>query len=174
MATSYSEVLGGAWQDLPPAVRRSLTSPLLAKGSLDVCPPSGRLARVVARLIKVPPAGRGVVSSLELNQTGPTTRWIRSFGEMRAVSDQRLVGGSIVESAGPYQFELVPRVEGNALIVSSGRLRLLGIPAPRWCGPSIVAKLSEGPDELSWRLGVRIGHPWFGVISQYAGVMRAE
>jgi len=174
MATSYSEVLGGAWQELPPAVQRCLTAPLVAHGSLKVYAPSSRTARAVARLIKLPPAGDDVKASVELREVGKDVEWVRTFDGMRAVSVQRLDRGALLETAEPFRLQLVPRVKGRALAISSGKLWIYGMPAPRWLGPAIKAKLSEGPDDVSWQVSVWIGHPWLGGFCEYEGVMRPE
>ncbi len=159
---------------MPPGVRLSLTAPLHAEGNLEISTASRGMAGLIAKAIQLPPSGEAVPSALDLAEVPGGIEWTRRFGTMRAVSRQWMRGDRFVEAAPPFEIELDMIAEGPTVVMRQTGLRLFGLPMPSLMGPRVSGVLSAGPDERSWDVTVTIGHVWFGTITSYRGVMRAE
>ncbi|RYG49430.1 DUF4166 domain-containing protein [bacterium] len=170
----YAELLEKDWDGLPLGVRLSMTAPLQATGNLRVWRAEKGMAGWLARRMELPPVGEVVPTHLLLVAEDGRVRWERTFAGMRAVSHQAFRNGRIVESAGPFQIELILIVNRDEVIHRQTAVRAFGLRVPALFGPRVDGTVSCGPTEMSWRVQVEIGHPMFGAICRYDGVMVAE
>ncbi|HZJ15664.1 MAG TPA: DUF4166 domain-containing protein [Chthoniobacteraceae bacterium] len=143
------------------------------RGAFRVEHGRGWLARLLARLSRLPSAGANIETHLLITADGPHTHWRRSFAGRTFCTTQWFDGSScVVERWGPIQlrFRLIVREDelryeqaGAALHV--GPLRM---PLPRWLAPRVEA--SEWPLECK-RVGVRVSVtlPLVGRLLAYEG-----
>src|SRR5579863_9898368 len=126
----YQALLGQAWVNLPPGVRRSYSTPLSATGTLRISGPESIVGRLVARLMKLPPSGECVATRLHVSRNGAVVRWNRLFGTFPVVSTHRVRRHYFVERAGPFGLLIRPEVADGALVHRQVGLRLFGLPIP--------------------------------------------
>ncbi len=170
--TLYRRALGEDFETLPSALRRfhGLPGGGHAAGFLRVMRGRGRLRTAAADLLKLPPAGERVGVDLQVVVEGDRERWIRRFGDdVRLVSTQRLEGGLIVETFGPFRFGF--RLSGGpgGLRFDLVRRWLWGLALPARLAPGIEAK-AAGRDE-GWWIDVSIRGPLLGLLARYEGKM---
>jgi hypothetical protein len=171
MGQSYRDLLGTAWDELPPGVRLAFSPPLHAQGMMKIEKAQWGVAGLIAKLIPLPPAGEAVSVSLELAERDDEIIWTRHFGSFRAVSLQRLRGDKVYDLVGPFEIAETVVVKDGTIFMPQVGLRMWGVPLPKFAGPLVEGTVSAGPDDASWHVKVSISHVWFGTISTYAGVM---
>ena len=133
----------------------------------------GWIAKALARLSRLPPAGANVETHLLIRADGQHTHWRRSFAGHPFCTTQWFDGPSyVVERWGPIElrFHLIVREGGlryeqAGAALHAGPLRL---PLPRWLAPRVEA--SEWPLEFE-RVGVRVSValPLAGRLLAYEG-----
>ncbi|MGV3617399.1 MAG: DUF4166 domain-containing protein [Fimbriimonas sp.] len=165
----YDSTVGGAFSRLGEGVRRAHSSPLVAEGDLRVEWSRSRLARLVARGMRLPPEGASVRTWLEVSSSPEGLLWVRDFGNHRVTTRQWASQGLLIESFGLARtcFRLV--AEGDGL-----RYEPVGVWIGRWrvpFAPRIEATVSEA--DGGWHVDVRVDHPWLGRLCRYSGLMRA-
>jgi len=181
----FVEALGDEFGRLSPAVARHLRQAagrsVLAGAVRRSWRRGGALGSMLARLVRVDFGALTAAARFELRNEllpGHAMLWRRvlrdgarmvdAFGIVRWDPRRR----ALVDTLGRRQaieVELVPRVEGGALVLASRRqwLRLLGlrIPLPRAVAGSASAHEREGPDGTIV-LALSLHHRWLG---EYAG-----
>jgi uncharacterized protein DUF4166 len=177
----YESLVGPAWDALPASVRRAHLGAegLEAAGVLRVERGSGRAARVLARLCRLPEAGESVPVRLSVRREGPGERWVRSFGARRLVSSQHACAdGLLAERFGPLElrFRLAPtarglRYEQGGTALCAGPLHL---PLPRWMAPRVTATEEAAPPGDRTRLRVTVSLPVVGLLLAYEGELAVE
>jgi hypothetical protein len=174
VSSPYETVLGDDWYGLAPGVQQAHSVPLIASGSLRITHSSRWLPRLLCKLIKLPPEGSAVATTIALTQEGDRVQWVRTFDGMRAVSLQEVTSDGFIEEAGP--FRLVMRIvrDGDSVVHQQKGLQLFGAPVPRIFGPSVAGRLRAGSSDASWHLHVTISHPILGLICSYEGEMTAQ
>lgn len=174
MSSPYEKVLGEDWQSLAPGVRQAHSVPLVASGSLRITHSTRWLPRLVCKLIKLPPEGAAVATTLTLSQEGQQVKWVRQFDAMRAVSLQEITGDGFIEEAGPFRLVMRIQREGDSVVHRQEALRLFGVTVPGFLGPSVYGTLRPGSSDTSWQLNVTISHCVLGLICRYEGEMTAQ
>jgi hypothetical protein len=162
----FADSLGDAWATLAPVVQR-LHAPgaTVHAGVFRVGWGKRRLARILAWLGWLPPAGEAVSVQLVVSPTSHGEEWRRSFAGRPFVSTMsRRPDGRLTERLGMTEFELSLTVVNGALFYEIGRaaLRLgpLRIPLPRWLWPRATAWKSRRPmgskSTFRWRFSFRL------------------
>jgi NAD(P)-dependent dehydrogenase (short-subunit alcohol dehydrogenase family) len=164
----YARAMGSSFEALPPSVRRlhDFVSDAGAAGEAEVTRGRGLLARLVARLLRLPPEGRWPLQ-IAFAAQGGTESWTRRYGRhvMRSRLSRREDG--VVERFGPLRlaFDLVPLPDGLAMRLAGWSL--LGIPLPRALAPRISA--TEREQGGRFHFDVRAALPLAGEVTRYAG-----
>jgi hypothetical protein len=172
-APLYRRMLGEAWERLPPPLRamHEVSGVLIADGTAVVERGQGLLARLVARLMGLPPAGRDVPLTVTFRVEEGREHWHRTFGKRSFASVQEPGRGRferlVCERFGPICF-------GLALVVDDDRLRLVlrgwsfaGLPLPTVLAPRSTAY--EFAENGRFHFHVEIDHPLMGLIVGYRG-----
>jgi hypothetical protein len=176
-APLYKRVLGQAWDQLAPEIRRlhsvSSSSSFIGRCAVD----RGRnpLSWLVATLIGFPKAGSDQSISVTLTADGNAERWTRSIGG-RVFSSVQSVGCAraqwlVRERFGAVSVYLALVVDGVNLRYIVRRWTLLGITLPLSFGPRSTAL--ESTQDGNFRFQVEIAHPLIGLIVRYRGMLRA-
>jgi hypothetical protein len=175
-------LLGASWNDLGQAVQRlhNLGDTVQATGTFQVRHGSNRLARWLARLAGLPPAGEAVEVRLVVTPQGRGEQWRRTFAGRPLVSFQRpRPDGLLAEHLGPLELRFRLEVAAGALIYHlvgvALRFGSLRIPLPRCCAPCVAAweKPTETPDRV--QVSVEVSLPLLGPLLAYEGtVTRVE
>jgi hypothetical protein len=172
----YRRMLGEAWDRLPPPlqVMHDVSKVLTADGAATVERGGGLLARLAARMMGFPPAGRDVPVTVTFRADAGREHWRRTFGDSAFASVQEPGRGRferlICERFGPLCF-------GLALVLEDDRLRLVlrgwsfaGLPLPAAWAPRSSA--FEFADNGRFHFDVEIDHPLMGLIVSYRGWLK--
>jgi hypothetical protein len=144
-------------------------------GVLKVGHGDRRAARMFAGLLRLPPAGDAVDTTLVVTPTPGGEHWLRTFGT-RALSTRQypLEDGDIAERFGPLELRFRREASGGGTVYRQiGTALVLGparIPLPRWCAPRVTAREDPAGDRRI-RIDVRVEMPVVGPILTYAGTI---
>ncbi len=173
----FQSVLGAGFAALP-APLRELHMPgpsLRARGRAQVDGAETWPARVVARLLGLPPGGRDVPVSVRIEASAGRERWERDFGGRRFRSTLSAARDGLVERFGPLGFRLA--VESDRTGIRGMKVvgwRLGPLPLPRRLAPVSVAREDVDP-EGRFRFDVALDLPLgLGRIVRYRGWLVPE
>jgi hypothetical protein len=172
-APLYRRLLGEAWELLPRPLQamHDLDGELTAEGIAEVERGSGLFARLVARIVGFPQAGKDVPVKVAFRVRDGREHWQRTFAGRPFASIQEQGRGRfehlLCERFGPLVF-------GMALVLEDGRLRLVvrrwsafGMPLPRMLAPT--GNSYEFAQDGRFNFHVEIRHPFTGLIAGYRG-----
>jgi hypothetical protein len=136
-----------------------------------------RLARILARMLGLPAAGRQVDVRLQVRATGEGERWERAFGSRLLVTTQYPAPpGLLGERFGAVELRFRLEARGGALVYRSTaaalRLAAARVPLPRWLAPRVRARERSAGDGVTVRVGVTT--PFAGPLLAYAGRLAPE
>jgi hypothetical protein len=170
-----------AWAHLGESVRRlhGAAGTLYGSGRFTVRHGERGAARLLARLMHLPPAGADVPVQLVVTQHSGGERWDRTFGATPFVTEQRgAASGLMVERIGPTDVSYHLEVAGGALYYRQRGMALrmgpLRLPIPGWLAPQISARESAMPDEKSTHISVKVTLPLIGLLVSYKGYIKIE
>ena len=172
----YAAMLGPAWGDLPPVVRR-LHQVGRARGLLTIDRGRSAPARWLAGLLGFPRSGENVATLLVVEVRGAEQTWSRRFGGHELISRQRRDGGGqMAERMGFFEcrFRLSPTARGldYEQVGASLAVGPLRLPLGRRLGPRVTA--STWAEERGMGLDVSVFAPLFGRVLRYHGVVAPE
>jgi hypothetical protein len=177
----YRRILGDAWAGLDQSVRELHPGAEAWRGvgRFTVRHGTGRLARMLARLLKLPPAGEDIPVRLTITRTEGRESWQREFAGQRFVTGQREdKTGLLVEDFGLtdvwYRLEvsdgaLVYQQVKSALRVGSWHIR---IPGPLF--PRIAARESPLAGQRGTHVRVLVTLSLIGLLVSYEGHIEKE
>jgi hypothetical protein len=170
-----------AYAALPPAVRAfhdGAAAPVWA-GRAEISTGDGLIARIIARIIGLPKAGKDVPLRVSVDRSmSPgkeqrfTETWTRNFGGQCFSSEMSVSASSkVTERFGPLTFALGLAMGDDGLLfpVTGGRIGPL--PLPRFLMPRSEAREFQD-DEGRFRFDVRLSLPLFGVLAHYQGWLK--
>lgn len=163
----YQQILGDDFERLGDALRRFHMEPGKVRGRLTVTHSSKWVPKLFVWLMRLPKAGVDLETVLVVDGDARSEKWIRDIGSVRLVTQQRMRGGRLVESAGPINFVFDLSEDGGAMVFHHYRSEFLGVPMPKRIAPIIDARVD--PDEVGWSVVVNIQCPRYGTICKYEG-----
>jgi hypothetical protein len=165
----YRRLLGERFGQLHPILCRFHDSPCGGSGAgrFQVVRACGGIRGLLARLLRLPPAGDAVPVQLIVTPRGRGERWSRYFGPHPLITRQTEWRGLLLESAGPLHFGLEVAVNNGGMTFQTRRVWLLGVSLPRACAPDIEAEVV--PDESGWAASVTVCLPVLGRLIRYQG-----
>jgi len=174
----YPRLLGPAWLELPPAIRRLHLTDGVAAGELEFHYGRGWLARLTRWALGLPSSATVLETRLTIAADAESERWVRTFGRWSLVTIQRgLPDGTLAERFGALEVRFHLRVIEGALTyvqagawVSVGRLR---VALPRWIAPRVEAR-EACVDGRGPHVQVGILAPLIGLVIAYEGCMQRE
>jgi hypothetical protein len=180
----YERLVREGWGGLDESVRRFHArgrEGARAAGTFTVRRGTSRAARLLARLLQLPPSGEAVPLLLSVTpHDGGGERWHRSFAGAEFVTVQRAHEGEplLAERAGPFETLFRLTAEGGALAYRSedvalraGRLRLR---LPRRLAPRVEASERACADGRGVLVSVRVTAPLVGLLIEYEGQVRTK
>jgi hypothetical protein len=176
----YLRIIGSESCNLDAPVQRfhATERELRCVGSFTIEHGSGRAARSLLRLIRLPKAGENLPTRLVITALSDSERWFRTFGTSDFVTEQRGRYPYLRECAGPIEFFFRLEVLDGSLVYhheeTAVRLGRFSVPLPRWLSPRIVAREWALPDEDRVYGSVRVTMPLIGLLIAYEGYVEIE
>ena len=169
METLYQRVLGSRFADLHPVLQRfhSSRERMVGVGLFRVTHQLGWFRRLLVKCMGLPPAGEAVEVSVEVSPTEAGERWTRSFAGRPLVTFQTAKGDLLMESGGPIRFGIALAVADGGMTFRTRSAWFLGVPLPRWFGPSVDAEVV--PKGEGWGVVVSLTLPLVGRLLEYRG-----
>lgn len=167
----YERLVREAWGGLDGPVR-TFHARAHSSGTFVVRRGAGRVARLIARRLRLPEAGDAVPLRLTVTPHDGGERWHRSFAGNDFVTEQREHAGSLLaERTGPFELLFRLTAEGGALTYSQEgaflRVRSLRVRLPRLLAPRVEAR--ERAEGRGVRVSVRVTAPLGGPLIEYEG-----
>lgn len=164
----YVRVLGGRFAGLPPAVRRmhDVLADGGARGEAEVLGAANPLARLIARTMGFPPAGR-VPLHVRFAEHGEEEVWTRDFGGRRFRSVMARRGPWLVERFGPFRFAFELAADQAGIGMRMRRWWLGPLRLPLRLAPRSEAR--EWEEAGRFRFDVPIALPLVGRLVHYRG-----
>ena len=164
----YARVMGAAFDRLPVAVRvmHQVLRDDGADGQATVIRGTNPLARMIATILRFPPAGRHRLHVAFAERDG-IEQWTRDFGGYRFSSRLSERNGRLVERFGPLRFHFDLPGDDEGLRMDLRRWTVVGIPLPLALAPRTEAR--EWADGDRFRFDVPIALPLIGLVVHYAG-----
>ena len=164
----YERVLGERYHRLPEAVRtmHEVCRDSGAAGEAEVVRGKTLAARLIARLMRFPPAGSWPLHVAFRERDGAES-WTRDFGGHRFTSRLAEAGSLICESFGPLRFLFRIEAGESALAMHLRSWGFLRLPLPRALAPRIAAR--EWQEQGRFRFDVGVALPVVGPVIAYTG-----
>jgi hypothetical protein len=164
----YQRIMGRAFERLPAAIRaiHDLCGDAGAEGEGTVVRGAGRLARIIAAIMRLPPAGTYPLHVGFAERRG-IERWTRDFGGNRFSSELSEDRGLVVERFGPLRFAFELQSVPDGLEMRLRRWSFCRIPFPLVLAPRIFAR--EWEEQGRFRFEVRVAVPLAGEVIHYFG-----
>lgn len=174
----YRRVLGVAWNELHPSVRRfhSDGQPLQATGVFQIRHGKNRVARWATWIGGLPAAGEAVAVRLAVIPCGDGETWSRHFANRPMLSVQsRRSNGLLAEGMGPMEIRFrLEVIDGSLIYHPAGaalRLGPLRLPLPRWLAPNVSAWEKPLDDPRYIQVLIEVKSPLLGLLVSYGGVV---
>jgi hypothetical protein len=174
----YPKLLGVSWPDLDIAIQRlhDLSETVHAAGVFQVRHGNNKLARMLARIARLPAAGEAVDIYLQVTAQEEGEEWRRAFAGRPLVSMQSEEGGGLlVERMGIVEMRFQLGVAGGALnyqtVDAALRFGSLRVPLPRRLGPCVMAceKAVGGMNQI--HVSVDVTFSLIGRLIAYDGIL---
>jgi Domain of unknown function (DUF4166) len=170
----YRRVLGEQFDRLPSSLHvfHDAVRGGRGTGRFELRRGSGVIARIAARLFRLPAEGSDVAVTLDVVVEDGCERWIRDFGGRRLESVQWEHAGFLVEKAGHLRLAFRLSADDAGLRFVSRRAWFFGVPLPRWLAPEVQATVVA--HEEGWRTDVRVCLPGGSLLLGYSGTIAPE
>ncbi len=135
----------------------------------EVTGSGGRLGKLIAWLMGLPPVARRVPVELKVTVEGSRERWSWRFGNQLMETVQSTSDGLLIESAGPVRFAFQIEIKNQVTHFRCAGVSCWSVPLPRFVAPNVEATVESR--NQGWHIHVRVAVPGAGVIRDYAGLM---
>jgi hypothetical protein len=168
----YRQVMALEFERLPPAVLRmhEVAGAAVAEGRARVTRGGNPFARLVAWIMRFPPAAEDVPVTVRFFEAHGRETWERRFGDRGFTSHLSRRGDLLVERFGPLSFGFALRGDANGLGMHLRRWWIGPILMPRALGPKGVAR--ESDIDGVFHFNVPIALPFVGDIVSYQGWLK--
>jgi hypothetical protein len=168
----FAQALGASFAELPPAVQglHAVMDQRRWAGQAKVTRGAGILARIVAAVMRFPPASANTPLTVTMARHGDAERWTRNFGGRRFHSTLRLRGGQMAERFGILRFAIGLHVQDARLHYPVTAGWCLGVPVPRALLP--ISNTVEAEQASRATFDVALSLPLVGLIVRYQGWLK--
>jgi hypothetical protein len=165
----YAQILGPAFERLPQALQ-GIHDPRKLKqyaGRCHISRGKGWIVQAIARLAKLPESHDDIPVTVAIEADGARETWTRRFGTHQMRSTMRRRGKSLEERLGPTTLTFDLSAEGESIVWTLQRARLLFLPLPvAWfAGTTAVETITHG----RYSFDVRAAMGGIGLLIHYNG-----
>lgn len=169
----YERLLGDAYDSLPASLRvvHGRTPYLRISGRASIVRGRGPLARLVARIFRLPGAAADVPVAVTFERTPTTEKWTRDFNG-RVFSTSLFAGRNrferlLCERFGPFVFGMAPIVNRDRLSLVVRRWSAFGVALPRALAPLGNTYEIERNGRFNFHVEIKV--PCVGLVVRYEG-----
>jgi hypothetical protein len=168
----YRRLLGAAFDALPARVRElhDLGRLSVWEGRAKVERGRSPVARFVAALSALPPAGDHQPLRVTFAAVGDREIWARQFGKALFRSVQYEAGGRLRERVAMATFVFATAASSDGLALKLDGFRVLGVPLPRLLHPAVRTFESERDGCYCFEVEAHL--PLVGLLVRYHGWLR--
>lgn len=174
--TAHQQILGSAFEDLPPQVRKlhGLATGQTWCGTADVRRGVSIAASLVARAFRFPEAGKAVPVTVAMTVDADGEHWIRDFAGR--TFESHLAAGTgrddylLIERFGVVTVALALVVNGDRLYLLPRRWKLFGVPMPTALAPRGTSFESEENGQFCFDVSIEL--PLIGLVVAYRGILK--
>jgi hypothetical protein len=153
------------------------TSPVHARGDLRIEYGLHPMARLLARLLRLPHPSASADTRLVVSARGDGELWERTFDGRRFATLQCRWHDDLAERFGVLQFRFRLCVSDGSLLYVQRQAAVLcwpvRLPIPALCAPRVEAREDPaGPNRI--QVEVRVLLPGIGLLISYAGIVDVE
>lgn len=177
----YRRIIGDDWRNLDAPVQRLHSGGMVTRGtgSFAVRHGTRRLARLMARLLRMPAVGENVSVGLVVTAHPEGERWHRTFAGKPFITEQRDDDGKFLveRNKGVDVWFRLAVIDGALLYQQTRAILNIGpwrLPLPRRLSTYIVASERAAADKSSVQVSVRVTMPLIGLLIEYEGNIRME
>lgn len=165
----YRRLLGARFDALSPRVAalHDVAAVSVWRGRADVERGRSLIARALASLLGLPPAGRDQPLEVTFTPDGGTELWERRFGDAVFRSLQYERRGLLRERVGPVTLVFALDVSPAGLALVPKGVRCFGVPLPRFALPAV--RTLESERDGRYRFEVEGSLPLLGLLVRYEG-----
>jgi Domain of unknown function (DUF4166)/Saccharopine dehydrogenase NADP binding domain len=169
----YRQILGSAFDALPPTVRQlhDSASSRHWSGTAQIVRGKGLLARLIASIVGFPKSGNDIPVTVAFSPRDGGEIWTRTFAR-RSFSSFQTPGTNrdrhlLVERFGKMSFALALVIDNERLYFVPRGWSLLGVPMPDFLLPR--GNSFEAEQNGQFQFDVTIEVPWVGLLVAYRG-----
>jgi hypothetical protein len=168
----FPNLLGmAAWRNLPGSVRRMHGDAprILARGLADVDGSRHPVARVLRRVLGLPPPSMGQAVEVCIERLGTQETWTRRFAfrRMRSILRPDVQARHLLEHLGPITLRFALQPDAHGVEWHMNRAWVLGMRVPvSWLGK---VKSRSGEREGRYAFDIDTQLPWIGRLVAYHG-----
>jgi hypothetical protein len=168
----YRRLLGAAFEALPARVRElhDLDRLSVWEGRAKVERGRSLVARLVAALSSLPPAGDDQPLRVTFAAVGDREVWARQFGKALFRSVQYEVGGQLRERVAMATFVFATAASTDGLALKLEGFRVFGVPLPRLLHPAVRTFESDQGGRYCFEVEAHL--PLVGLLVRYSGWLR--
>jgi Domain of unknown function (DUF4166) len=168
----YRRLLGAAFDALPARVRElhDLGRLSVWEGRATVERGRSPVARIVAALSSLPPAGDDQPLRVTFAAVADREIWARQFGKALFRSVQYEAGGRLRERVATVTFVFATAASSDGLVLKLDGFRILAVPLPRLLHPAVRTLESEQEGRYCFEVEAHL--PLVGLLVRYSGWLR--
>ncbi|MHA1538117.1 MAG: DUF4166 domain-containing protein [Alphaproteobacteria bacterium] len=166
----FARILGDSFDALPEPIRsmHEVSNPMLSEGRCLVEGGRNPLARLIAGLMRLPPASPEAPIEVFMHRHGVSEIWERRIAGRRFVSRLSSPDGRfVVEKIGPVAFRFALRADRAKLSMLLRGVRVFGLPWPKFLWPRISAHETLAHGKFHFEVSSTL--PLIGLIVAYRG-----
>lgn len=172
MTSLFNQYVGDDWRNIPVTIQQLHDAPPAGShwlGWSQVRRGKTLAAKVLGRLLRLPPTAKRVPVTLHITHAGVANgeQWLRNFGGHLMRTEMTMEKGGLVDSFGFASVGMHVEKHRRGLVMSCNGAKLFGISLPKCLWPRIEAYEHAYGERCYF--SVKVNLPVFGLLVHYHG-----